>query len=154
MNQKTCHPLHRQQGEMEAGNEEAAETRLETRQLYRMYVKTTRNNIIITFTRPNGDPIRTHTGGACGFKHVNRSTHEAAHQCAVKMFKTIQEGILPKDPKMKLHVFVSGFGKGRDAVKQAFMGTEGDALRPLVVRLTDKTPIKIGGVRAKKVRRV
>ncbi|KAI0742129.1 hypothetical protein BC629DRAFT_1563925 [Irpex lacteus] len=122
--------------------------------LYRMYVKATRNNIIITFTRPNGDPLRTHTGGTCGFKHVNRSTHEAAHQATIRMFKTIQEGILPKEPKMQLHVLLSGFGKGRDAVKQAFLGTEGEVVRPLVVKITDKTPIKIGGNRAKKARRI
>jgi small subunit ribosomal protein S11 len=121
--------------------------------VYRMYVKATRNNILITLTRPNGDPLRTYTGGGCGFKHVNRSTHEAAHQCAVKTFKLV-EGILPQEPNLKLHVFMNGFGKGRDAVRQAFLGTEGDLLRPLVSKITDKTPIKIGGNRAKKARRI
>ena len=72
----------------------------------------------------------------------------------VRMLQTIQGGILEKEPKMQLHLFLNGFGKGREAVKEALLGTEGDLIRPLVAKITDKTPIKIGGDRAKKRRRI
>ncbi|KAI0347476.1 translational machinery component [Trametopsis cervina] len=147
-------PLKAQQRTLPGASDAQDDVPPPPKPLYRVYVKATRNNIIMTLTRPNGNLIRTHTGGACGFKHVNRSTHEAAHQCAVKMFKTIEEGILPQEPEMALHLYMQGFGKGREAVKQALLGVEGENLRPRVMRLTDKTPIKIGGNRAKKVRRI
>jgi len=51
-------------------------------------------------------------------------------------------------------VLFSGFGQGRDAVFKALMTSEGDDVRPYVLRVTDNTPIKIGGTRAKKTRRL
>lgn len=130
------------------------ETRPETtRSLYRLYAQATRNNIIITFAHPNGNPIRTFTGGMFGFKHVNRSTHEAAHQCAVHAFKLIEQQVALEND-MLVHLYLSGFGKGRDAVQKAFLSSEGENIRHLVSRVTDKTPLKIGGERAKKRRRL
>ena len=55
---------------------------------------------------------------------------------------------------MKLEVLFNGFGQGRDAMYRALMSDEGAAVRQLVSRLTDTTPIKIGGTRAKKARRI
>ena len=120
---------------------------------HRVYVKATRNNCIITFTKPNGDPIRTFSGGMYGFKHVNRSTHEAAHQCAVHAFESVREASV-QHPDMRVHLYLSGFGKGREAVQKALLSTEGERVRDFVLRVTDKTPIKIGGNRAKKARRL
>lgn len=124
-----------------------------SRPFYRVYVKATRNNCIITFTQPNGDPIRTFSGGMFGFKHVQRSTHEAAHQCAVHAFESIK-AIVEKEPTMLIHLYMNGFGKGREAVQKAFLSTEGGGVKDLVFRVTDKTPIQIGGNRAKKQRRL
>jgi small subunit ribosomal protein S11 len=93
------------------------------------------------------------SGGSCGFAKVNRSSYEAGYQCAVRMFaRILQEkrtnGIL------SLEVIFKGFGQGRDAVQKALVATEGDEIRPLVLRVTDKTPLKIGGTRSKKTRRL
>lgn len=133
--------------------ETAVATVTPKRPAYRVYVKATRNNCIITFTKPDGDPIRTFSGGMYGFKHVNRSTHEAAHQCAVHAFESIQE-ISAKEPEMQIHMYMNGFGKGREAVQKAFLSTEGEGVKDLVTRVTDKTPIQIGGNRAQKARRL
>ena len=56
--------------------------------------------------------------------------------------------------KMSIHMYLSGFGQGRDAVYRALMAQEGDKVRSAVTKLTDKTPIKIGGTRAMKARRL
>ena len=119
---------------------------------YGFYIKATRNNTITTFTRPNGNPIVGFSGGKCGFKGQKRATYEAGYQCAVRSFEAIEK-IMRDEPKMQIALYMNGFGQGRDAVYRALMASEGEMVRPLVSRVTDVTPIKIGGTRAKKMRR-
>lgn len=119
---------------------------------YRLHCQSTRNNTITTLTQPNGQTIAWFSGGSCGFKKVNRSSYEAGYQCAVRMFKRIEEFAKGKD--IELELFFKGFGQGRDALHRALMTTEGELVRPMVVSITDRTAIKIGGTRAKKARRL
>ena len=55
---------------------------------------------------------------------------------------------------MSIELRFDGWGRGREAVFKALMATEGDGVRQVVKRVTDITPIKIGGTRAKKARRM
>lgn len=121
---------------------------------YSLYVSSNQNNNILTFTRPDGGPICTISSGMVGFKNKNRSTPEAAHACAMQVFKRIEkEADIKGRANMSLELKFSGYGRGREAVYRALGGTEGDNIRSMVTRLTDRTPIKIGGTRAKKARR-
>ena len=120
---------------------------------YRLHVHSSRNNTIATFTRPTGHPIAWFSGGSCGFKKGNRSSYEAAYQCAVRMFKRITKQVETDGP-MQLDLFFKGFGQGREALQRAMLTSEGELVRPMVVSVTDRTPIKIGGTRAKKMRRL
>ncbi|KIP07716.1 hypothetical protein PHLGIDRAFT_19117 [Phlebiopsis gigantea 11061_1 CR5-6] len=125
-----------------------------TREAYSLYVSSTNNNNILTFTRPDGGPICTVSSGMVGFKNKNRANPEAAHAAAMRIFARIaQEAEVKGRGNMVLEVKFRGFAKGREAVYKALLGAEGDSVRPLVNRLTDMTPIKIGGTRAKKARR-
>lgn len=123
-----------------------------TRPRYRLHCKSTRNNTIVTFTEPTGHTVAWFSGGSCGFKKVHRSGYEAGYQCAVRMFKKIEE--IAKMSPLDVHLFFKGFGQGRDALHRALLTSEGDSVRPLVATITDRTPIKIGGTRAKKMRRL
>jgi len=125
---------------------------MESRQ-YRLYVLSTRNNIITNFTKDNGNTIACFTGGSCGFKKVNRSSYEAGYQCAVRTFARILED-KEKEGPLTLEILFKGFGQGRDALQKALLSSEGEMIRPLVVRVTDRTPLKVGGARAKKARRL
>ena len=125
---------------------------LET-QKYHLHVHSTRNNTITTFTNEKGNPVAWFSGGSCGFKKVNRASYEAGYQCAVRMFNRIMEERRLVGP-MSLEICFKGFGQGRDALQKAMQGTEGEELRPLISRITDRTPLKIGGTRAKKARRL
>jgi small subunit ribosomal protein S11 len=87
-----------------------------------------------------------------GFRNFNRSGFEAAHQSALKMFARIQKEIEDTKVNMNLEVTFKGFGKGRDAVFRALIGVEGYFVSQLVTKLTDRTPIKIGGTKSKKRR--
>lgn len=78
---------------------------------------------------------------------------EAGYRCAVNAFGRINEIVQEKGP-ITLAVHLRGFGKGRQAVEQIFLTSEGDKVRPLVVEVEDRTHIKIGGTRAKKARRL
>ncbi len=121
--------------------------------MYHLHCHSSRNNTITTFTRPNGTPIAWFSGGSCGFKKGNRASYEAGYQCAVRMFERIEKEV-ESNGKLELQLVFKGFGQGRDALHRAIMTTEGEFVRPLVKTIVDKTPIKIGGTRSPKARRL
>lgn len=88
-----------------------------------------------------------------GFRKSHRGDNEAGYQVCSNMFKKIEEKRLLA-PNDKIEVIVSEFGKGRDAFMSALNGKEGSYIRPHIVRLTDATPLKFGGNRSKKLRRI
>jgi small subunit ribosomal protein S11 len=129
---------------------------------YHLHIYSTHNNCRIVLTYPSGKLVKNGwwTSGSCGFKGANESTYEAGYQCAVRAFKRIEEEI--RSPNFKdggvspvtLSLKFKGFGWGREAVQKALMTSEGDSIRSSVAVIEDRTPIKIGGTRAKKARRL
>ncbi|WFD23589.1 hypothetical protein MEQU1_002283 [Malassezia equina] len=118
---------------------------------HRMHVQASRNNTIITFTMPTGEPLARASGGSVGFRKAARSGYEAGYRAAVRVFQQI--GANKKRWNVNgIEVLWNGFGQGREAVFRAFQASEGEMVRNLVKVMTDKTPIKIGGVRPKKRR--
>ncbi|KAJ7638594.1 hypothetical protein FB45DRAFT_719187, partial [Roridomyces roridus] len=123
-----------------------------------LHCHSTPRNTINTFTDPNGNTLAWFSGGSCGFKKRNRSTYEAGYQCAVRMFEKIQhfaqeEAAKGPDVDMKIDLFCKGFGQGRDALFKALTTAQGDEVRPRIMTITDRTPLKIGGTRARKRKR-
>lgn len=122
---------------------------------YSLHVHSDSNNNILTFTRPDGSPIMNVSGGQVGYKHKARGTAEAAHLCALKAFKRIEEEqARVGSGNMALDVLFNGFGRGRDAVHKALLAAEAATVREIIQRVTDITRIKIGGTRSKKARRM
>jgi small subunit ribosomal protein S11 len=70
------------------------------------------------------------------------------------MFQKIEDYMRVTEPAFNLELLFKGFGQGRDALQKALLTVEGENIRNLIIRLTDRTPIKIGGTRAKKARRL
>jgi len=124
-------------------------------QTYRIHVSCTPNNTLIVMSDSHGHPVKSGSwsGGSCGFKGVNRSGYEAGYQCAVRAFARVKQ-LAEEAGGARFEVLFKGFGQGREAVVKALMTSEGDDVRPFVTRVTDNTPIKIGGTRAKKTRRL
>lgn len=120
---------------------------------FHLNLHSTRNNTIATFTNREGNPIACWSGGSCGFKKVNRASYEAGYQCTVRAFERILEHRKDVGP-FSLEIVLKGYGQGRDALQKALLASEGQQIRPFVSKLTDKTPVKIGGTRAKKARRL
>ena len=123
-----------------------------------------RNNTITTFSSLtySQDPFRPPTsnvlawfsGGSVGFKKAQRATFEAGHQCAVRVFKLIEEVKAAHPDDTRVHIYFRGFGPGREATKTALLAAEGENIRDTIKQVIDRTPIKIGGTRAKKMRRL
>ncbi|TFK43180.1 hypothetical protein BDQ12DRAFT_674537 [Crucibulum laeve] len=145
------------------GSRAGIETVIAVKPIWRLHCKSTRNNTIATLAGPNEGPDiwkedgkrRTtfwFSGGSCGFKKANRASYEAGYQCVVRMFKKIEQ--INEVKPIQLEIYVKGFGQGREALRNAMLAAEGMKVRPLVVSVTDRTPIKIGGTRAKKTRRL
>ncbi|KAI0771945.1 hypothetical protein BD413DRAFT_547163 [Trametes elegans] len=127
----------------------------EVRPLYSVAVQATRNNTIITFARPSregGGPLVTLTGGKLGFKKSNRNGYEAGYQCAVGIIAAMKKESERREFEWEL--FLKGFGQGRDAMLTAITTAVGAEVKESLVRVTDRTPIKIGGTRGKKARRI
>lgn len=123
--------------------------------VYRLYMQAGRNNCILTLINEEAKVRVGISAGQCGFRNSQESTYEAGYQCAVRMFDKIRDEVAErKDKTMKLEIYLKGFGQSRQALLKALTMTEGNGVRELVTRLTDKTPIKIGGVRAQKARRM
>ena len=55
---------------------------------------------------------------------------------------------------IELEILLRGFGQGRTAILKALTLPEGDKVRDVVHCITDRTQIKIGGVRLQKARRL
>lgn len=110
----------------------------------RIYVQSTYNNTIITFTDMNGNVIGWGSAGRTGFKGSKKSTPYAAQ-------KTMEETISRvKDTGLQeVDVFVKGIGTGRESAVRALQGSGFT-----ILSIKDQTPIPHGGVRPKKARRV
>ena len=119
---------------------------------YRLHCKSNHNNTIITFTNNAGNTIAWQSGGKCEFKGANRASYEAGYQSAVRIFRVV--GKLAEEKDFSVALFFKGFGQGREALKTALLAVEGLYIRPLICSVTDRTPIKIGGTRSKKTRRL
>jgi len=110
----------------------------------RVYVKSTYNNTIITFTDSKGEVIAWTSAGSSGFKGPRKSTPYAASvaaQSAVEKAKAY--GV------EKVHAFIKGVGSGRE---QALRSIQGSGINILSIR--DLTPIPHNGCRHRKARRV
>ncbi|PWN47368.1 translational machinery component [Violaceomyces palustris] len=118
---------------------------------HRLHVQTSRNNTILTLTNPEGEPLASASGGSAGFKKAARSGYEAGYRAAFNMFQKIGENRV-KWGIGNLEMLWNGFGQGREAVYRALLANEGEETRSMIRRMTDKTPIKVGGVRPKKRR--
>lgn len=131
---------------------------------FRFDCHSTRNNTITTlssidrpeapFKPPKSKVVAWFSGGSVGFKKGQRAGYEAGYQCAVRVFKLLEELKRDHGDRTSVHLYLKGFGQGREALKTALMSSEGDKIRAMITTVTDRTALKIGGTRSKKTRRL
>lgn len=120
---------------------------------HKLHIYATKHNTHLTLSKPNRDSLISLSCGNIGFKKAGRGTYDAAYQLTAFLMSRIQDrGLLPQIQKLEL--IYRGFGPGREAVTKAILGAEGRRIRNLIVKLSDSTRLKFGGVRSKKPRRL
>lgn len=120
---------------------------------HKLNIYSTKHNTHITLAKPNRDSLISVSCGNIGFRKAGRGTYDAGYQLAAFVMSRIKDkGLLPQIQKLEL--VYRGFGAGREAVTKAILGSEGKKIRPLIVKLSDSTRLKFGGVRSKKPRRL
>ncbi|KAH3670429.1 hypothetical protein OGAPHI_000944 [Ogataea philodendri] len=97
--------------------------------------------------------VYTLNTGTVGFRGAQRGEYEAGYQLASAFFRTIRERQYLKQD-VNVEVVVKEFGKGRLAFFDALTGKEGMGIRERVSKLSDLTPVKIGGVQGPTPRRL
>ncbi len=110
----------------------------------KVYISTSFNNIIITFTDKAGNAISWSSAGKVGFRGSKKNTPYAAQVAAEDAGKEAYEAGL-----RKVEVFVRGPGAGREAAIRKIASLDIE-----VVRIVDNTPIPHNGCRPPKKRRV
>jgi small subunit ribosomal protein S11 len=120
---------------------------------HHLHIYAHKHNTHITLSDPKRDSLISVSCGNIGFRKAGRGSYDAAYQLAAFVMSRIQDkGLLPQIKQ--LEIIYRGFGQGREAVTKAILGSEGKRIRPLVVKLSDSTRLKFGGVRSRKPRRL
>ena len=110
----------------------------------KVFIQSTFNNTIITFTSPEGDVVAWASSGSSGFKGSRKGTPFAATQVVSTLTKDMKTmGI------KNVEVNLRGAGSGRDSVVRSLQAA-GFAINVL----RDVTPLPHNGCRAPKKRRV
>lgn len=110
----------------------------------KVYISSTYNNTIISFTDEVGNVLCQKSAGAIGFKGTKKGTPFAASKVAESVAEAIK-----KIAVEKVKVLVRGVGSGRDSAVRSLAARGID-----IVSIKDVTPIPHNGCRPKKVRRV
>ena len=109
-----------------------------------VFIKTSFNNSIITFTNKEGQAISWSSAGKMGFRGSKKNNPYASQQSATDAAKVAYEAGL-----RKVAVRVKGPGAGRDAAVRAI-----NAFGIEVTEIRDTTPQPHNGCRPPKQRRV
>jgi small subunit ribosomal protein S11 len=130
-------------------------------EMWTIHLHAGQNNTLITLTDADGKVPKGKGGwtsaGREGFTKARRASYEAGYRCAVTMFARLDQEVkrlAEESSDMSFHLRLNGFGPGRDAVYRALLTQEGSHVAKRITYITDCTPIKIGGTRAKKMRRI
>jgi small subunit ribosomal protein S11 len=109
-----------------------------------VFIKSTFNNTLITFTDIEGNVIGASSSGAVGFKGSRKSTPYAAQTAAAAACEQAKVHGLEK-----VDAFVTGIGSGRESAVRAISAND-----IYVKSIKDITPIPHNGCRPPKPRRV
>ena len=111
----------------------------------RVYIASTFNNTIVTFTDALGNTLGWGTSGSVGFKGTRKSTPFAATSAVDQVAKKV----IANYGMRNVDVFIKGPGAGRDAALRALKSAGLN-----ISLIADVTPMPHNGVRPKKKRRV
>ncbi|TDL29257.1 translational machinery component [Rickenella mellea] len=151
---KQRNPLSVTRAAEKSGSQTPGRLDIDKSRVFNLHARCGRNNTIFTLTTFEGKTFSWFSGGSCGFKGAQRGSYEAGYQCAVRSFQSLLEERERKQSPMEVRLFMSYRGEARSALQRALLSLEGEQVRDMITVVQDRTPIKIGGTRAKKARRL
>ena len=110
----------------------------------RVYISSSYNNTIVTFTDPKGDVLATASAGQAGFRGPKKSTPYAAGGIVRRAAERLADRRL-----REVAVFAKGVGPGLEPAIRA-INANGIA----IMTIKDITPIPHNGCRPRRARRV
>lgn len=110
----------------------------------KVFVKSTFNNTLISFTDTDGNVVVSVPAGSAGFKGSRKSTPYAAQMAATSASEKAKGMGMER-----VDVFVKGIGSGRESAVRAI-----SASGIYVNSIKDVTPVPHNGCRPRKPRRV
>ncbi|KAJ3294689.1 hypothetical protein HDU76_006935 [Blyttiomyces sp. JEL0837] len=116
-----------------------------------IHIQSTRNNTIVTLTtNEGGKTLAWASAGTCGLKKSARGSTDAGYQAVIKMASNASnKNVIVPSEGCGVEVRMKGFGPGREMGFRAVR-----ALGWSIVRISDVTPIRHGGCRPRKKRRL
>ncbi|CCE66738.1 30S ribosomal protein S11 [Candidatus Mycoplasma haematominutum] len=100
-----------------------------------MHISTSMNNIIISFTDPEGNVLLQESSGTLGYKGTKKSTSYVANLVASKIGKEAKElGV------SSIAIHVKGIGRGKEIALRTIVGLGFE-----VTEVADKTPLQHNG---------
>jgi small subunit ribosomal protein S11 len=109
-----------------------------------IYISATYNNIRVSATDEKGNMIAWSTSGNLKFKGPKKATPFAASQVANNLLQKIS-----KSGISEFNVFVRGYGGGRESALRTLIAKDLN-----IIKFKDITPIRHGGCRPPRARRV
>ncbi|MDD3678891.1 MAG: 30S ribosomal protein S11 [Patescibacteria group bacterium] len=109
-----------------------------------VFIRSTFNNTLVTFTDLDGNVIASSSSGAVGFKGSRKSTPYAAQTAATTACEQAKVHGLER-----VDAFVTGIGAGRESAVRAISAND-----IYIKSIKDTTPIPHNGCRPPKPRRV
>ena len=112
-----------------------------------LFIQSTRNNTIATFSDHTGKVITTSSAGACGLRNAAKSTSDAGY---LTIMELVKKALAKKaNPMNGVHVKLKGFGAGREQAFRAVVASGWE-----IKRITDVTSYRHAGCRPPKQRRL
>ena len=109
-----------------------------------LYIRTTFNNVILTFTNMKGEVLFWSSAGSCGFKGARKSTPFSAKIVIEKITKiALEKGI------KSIYIILKGTGPGRETVIRSLQKSTFS-----ILLICDRTPLPHNGCRPPKKRRI
>ncbi|ODV89156.1 hypothetical protein CANCADRAFT_20001, partial [Tortispora caseinolytica NRRL Y-17796] len=113
-------------------------------------------NAMLDIVRPKQEVVISVTCGTFGFRKAARGEFDAAYETTIGLLKKMEEKNMLNDEHSPIPYTVTmrGFSKGRMGFISALQAPDSAKLVARIDRFIEDTPIKFGGTRSRKVRRL
>ena len=120
---------------------------------YHFHINNSTKNTHITITNYKHDPVIVISAGLLGLKKSKRATEEAGYATAQEALNRFMLKFPSVISQASIELICKGFGPGRRGALSMILGPKGYEIQNRVIRITEATPLEIGGCKRSNRRR-